>query len=86
MGPCHGSHFVVVIFAVATVIAAIVLCYTCCTFLIGSDARVGAAVSFSNMLYLRQDYMSVSQKELRSFLLARLKVFYEEELDVPLVL
>lgn len=35
---------------------------------------------------LRQDYASVSKNELRHFLLARLRVFYEEELDVPLVL
>lgn len=33
-----------------------------------------------------QDYTSVKQEELRQFLLARLKIFYEEELDVPLVL
>lgn len=35
---------------------------------------------------LWQNYASVSKQELRSFLLARLKIFYEEELDVPLVL
>lgn len=44
-----------------------------------------AVMSLSILLFW-QDYASVSQKELRSFLLARLKVFYEEELDVPLVL
>lgn len=33
-----------------------------------------------------QDYTSVNKEELRQFLLARLRVFYEEELDVPLVL
>lgn len=33
-----------------------------------------------------QNYTSVKQDELRQFLLARLRIFYEEELDVPLVL
>lgn len=33
-----------------------------------------------------QDYTSVKQEDLRQFLLARLRIFYEEELDVPLVL
>ena len=33
-----------------------------------------------------QDYLPVDQEELRDYVHARLKVFYEEELDVPLVL
>lgn len=33
-----------------------------------------------------QDYTSVAKGDLRQFLLARLRIFYEEELDVPLVL
>lgn len=33
-----------------------------------------------------QDYIPVEQEELRDYVKARLKVFYEEELDVPLVL
>lgn len=33
-----------------------------------------------------QDYVPVEQEELRDYVKARLKVFYEEELDVPLVL
>lgn len=41
------------------------------------------ALSFS---FSSQDYISVKQEELRQFLLARLRIFYEEELDVPLVL
>ncbi|KAB0405288.1 hypothetical protein E2I00_000718, partial [Balaenoptera physalus] len=34
----------------------------------------------------RWDYIPVDQEELRDYVKARLKVFYEEELDVPLVL
>lgn len=37
-------------------------------------------------LPLPQDYVPVEQEELRDYVKARLKVFYEEELDVPLVL
>lgn len=37
-------------------------------------------------MLLHQDYVSVGKDDLRQFLLARLRVFYEEELDVPLVL
>lgn len=33
-----------------------------------------------------QDYIPVEQEELRDYVKARLRVFYEEELDVPLVL
>jgi dynein heavy chain 1 len=35
---------------------------------------------------LSKDYLPVEQEELREYVQARLKVFYEEELDVPLVL
>lgn len=38
------------------------------------------------LFFPSQDYTSVKQEELRQFLLARLRIFYEEELDVPLVL
>lgn len=41
-------------------------------------------ILFSN--WLSKNYVSVSREELREFVKARLKVFYEEELDVPLVL
>lgn len=36
--------------------------------------------------FFLQDYIPVDQEELRDYVKARLKVFYEEELDVPLVL
>jgi dynein heavy chain 1 len=36
--------------------------------------------------WLSKDYIPVEQEELREYVKARLKVFYEEELDVPLVL
>lgn len=35
--------------------------------------------------YLTKNYISVEREELRKHILARLKTFYEEELDVPLV-
>uniref|UniRef100_A0A8C4QIF7 AAA+ ATPase domain-containing protein n=1 Tax=Eptatretus burgeri TaxID=7764 RepID=A0A8C4QIF7_EPTBU len=41
-------------------------------------------ILFSN--WLSKDYVPVEQEELRDYVKARLKVFYEEELDVPLVL
>nr|CAB3240292.1 cytoplasmic dynein 1 heavy chain 1 [Phallusia mammillata] len=41
-------------------------------------------ILYSN--WLSKDYVPVDQEELREFTKARLKVFYEEELDVPLVL
>uniref|UniRef100_A0A1X7TMU3 Uncharacterized protein n=1 Tax=Amphimedon queenslandica TaxID=400682 RepID=A0A1X7TMU3_AMPQE len=37
------------------------------------------------VLCLLQDYLPVDQEELRDYVQARLKVFYEEELDVLLV-
>eukprot|EP01113_Clastostelium_recurvatum_P011812 TRINITY_DN1605_c0_g1_i1.p1 TRINITY_DN1605_c0_g1~~TRINITY_DN1605_c0_g1_i1.p1 ORF type:complete len:4689 (+),score=1530.43 TRINITY_DN1605_c0_g1_i1:285-14351(+) len=41
-------------------------------------------ILYSN--WLTKDYVSVGRNELREHVKARLKVFYEEELDVPLVL
>ncbi|XP_074602445.1 dynein heavy chain, cytoplasmic isoform X2 [Brevipalpus obovatus] len=41
-------------------------------------------ILFSN--WTSKDYISVDREELREFIKARLKVFYEEELDVSLVL
>eukprot|EP00043_Microstomoeca_roanoka_P020037 m.234910 g.234910 ORF g.234910 m.234910 type:complete len:4574 (+) comp17091_c0_seq1:164-13885(+) len=41
-------------------------------------------ILYSN--WLSKDYVPVQQEELREFVQARLKVFYEEELDVQLVL
>lgn len=41
-------------------------------------------ILYSN--WLSKDYVPVNREELRDYVKARLKVFYEEELDVPLVL
>ncbi|KAJ3331033.1 hypothetical protein HDU76_004259 [Blyttiomyces sp. JEL0837] len=41
-------------------------------------------ILFSN--WLSKNYTPISREDLREFVKARLKVFYEEELDVPLVL
>ncbi|XP_067011460.2 dynein heavy chain, cytoplasmic isoform X2 [Anabrus simplex] len=41
-------------------------------------------ILYSN--WLSKDYVPVNREELREYVKARLKVFYEEELDVPLVL
>lgn len=41
---------------------------------------------FTEISLWMQDYIPVEQEELRDYVKARLKVFYEEELDVPLVL
>ena len=49
----------------------------------GSEA-LARPILFSHWLSGR--YESVDQEELRAYVQARLKVFYEEELDVPLVL
>ena len=35
--------------------------------------------------YLKKDYVSVEIEELRNHIKARLKIFYEEELNVPIV-
>ncbi|CAH8838540.1 unnamed protein product [Trichobilharzia szidati] len=47
-------------------------------------AALHRPILFSN--WLSKDYSSVEQEPLRDYVKARLKVFYEEELDVPLVL
>ena len=41
-------------------------------------------ILYSN--WLSKNYIPVAREELRDYVKARLKVFYEEELDVPLVL
>ncbi|XP_065175263.1 cytoplasmic dynein 1 heavy chain 1-like [Sycon ciliatum] len=51
---------------------------------IDRDASLKRPILFSN--WLSKDYKPVEREELRDFTKARLKVFYEEELDVPLVL
>ncbi len=48
------------------------------------DVALRRPMLYSN--WLSKNYQSVDQKELTDFLSARLKVFYEEELDVPLVI
>ncbi|EUB63753.1 Cytoplasmic dynein 1 heavy chain [Echinococcus granulosus] len=47
-------------------------------------AALQRPILFSN--WLSKDYVAVDQEALREYVKARLKVFYEEELDVPLVL
>ncbi|KAK3755600.1 hypothetical protein QZH41_017589, partial [Actinostola sp. cb2023] len=51
---------------------------------IDSKTALNRPILYSN--WLSKDYVAVEQEELRDFVKARLKVFYEEELDVPLVL
>jgi dynein heavy chain 1 len=51
---------------------------------INSEKALKRPILYSN--WLRKDYLPVDQEELREYVKARLKVFYEEELDVPLVL
>jgi len=48
------------------------------------EEALGRLILFSN--WLSKNYIPVDREELRSYFKARLKVFYEEELDVPLVL
>ena len=48
------------------------------------QAALARPILYSN--WLSKDYLPVEQEELREYVQARLKVFYEEELDVPLVL
>ncbi|XP_077971534.1 cytoplasmic dynein 1 heavy chain 1-like isoform X1 [Styela clava] len=47
-------------------------------------AALKRPILYSN--WLSKDYVPVDQEKLREYTKARLKVFYEEELDVPLVL
>jgi len=49
-----------------------------------ADKVLKRPILYSN--WLRKDYLSVDREELKEYVKARLKVFYEEELDVPLVL
>ena len=49
-----------------------------------SEKALNRPILYSN--WLKKDYLPVDQEELREYVKARLKVFYEEELDVPLVL
>merc|ERR1712142_383253 len=51
---------------------------------IDKERSLGRPILFSN--WLSKDYIPVGREELRDYTKARLKVFYEEELDVPLVL
>ncbi|KNC98573.1 uncharacterized protein SPPG_06258 [Spizellomyces punctatus DAOM BR117] len=51
---------------------------------INREAALARPILFSN--WLSKYYVPVQHGELRDFVKARLKVFYEEELDVPLVL
>ncbi|VDP72907.1 unnamed protein product [Echinostoma caproni] len=51
---------------------------------IDTVAALQRPILFSN--WLSKEYCSVDQEALRDYVKARLKVFYEEELDVPLVL
>lgn len=48
------------------------------------EAALERPILYSN--WLSKDYMPVEREHLREYVKARLKVFYEEELDVPLVL
>jgi len=48
------------------------------------EASIQRPILYSN--WLSKNYVPVEREELRSYVKARLKVFYEEELDVPLVL
>ncbi|KAL1512644.1 hypothetical protein ABEB36_002203 [Hypothenemus hampei] len=48
------------------------------------DKALERPILYSN--WLSKDYMPVDREVLREYVKARLKVFYEEELDVPLVL
>jgi len=51
---------------------------------INREDAIGRPILFSN--WLSKDYSPVDREDLREYTKARLKVFYEEELDVPLVL
>ncbi|XP_011314571.1 dynein heavy chain, cytoplasmic isoform X1 [Fopius arisanus] len=48
------------------------------------EKALARPILYSN--WLSKDYVPVNRDELREYVRARLKVFYEEELDVPLVL
>ena len=48
------------------------------------ERALGRPILYSN--WLSKNYIPVDREELRDYVKARLRVFYEEELDVPLVL
>ncbi|XP_055310948.1 dynein heavy chain, cytoplasmic isoform X4 [Sitodiplosis mosellana] len=51
---------------------------------VACDKALARPILYSN--WLSKDYVPVKRDELRDYVRARLKIFYEEELDVPLVL
>ncbi|XP_039279680.1 dynein heavy chain, cytoplasmic [Nilaparvata lugens] len=51
---------------------------------VDKEAALARPILYSN--WLSKDYIPVDRNELRDYVKARLKVFYDEELDVPLVL
>ena len=51
---------------------------------IKKEEAIGRPILYSN--WMDKNYVPVDRNELRHYVKARLKVFYEEELDVPLVL
>ena len=51
---------------------------------INREEAVARPILYSN--WMDKNYVPVDREELRHYVKARLKVFYEEELDVPLVL
>lgn len=51
---------------------------------IDTEKALARPILYSN--WLTKEYLPVKRDELREHVRARLKVFYEEELDVPLVL
>ncbi|RWS31185.1 Dynein heavy chain: cytoplasmic-like protein [Leptotrombidium deliense] len=51
---------------------------------IDRQAALSRPILYSN--WTSKDYIAVNRDELREFTKARLKIFYEEELDIPLVL
>jgi len=51
---------------------------------LNQDEALSRPILYSNWLY--KHYIPVDREQLREYAKARLKVFYEEELDVPLVL
>lgn len=51
---------------------------------VDKEKSLARPILYSN--WLSKDYVPVNRQELRDYVRARLKVFYEEELDVPLVL
>lgn len=48
-----------------------------------SEAALERPILFSN--YLTKNYVSVDKLELKKYIEARLKIFYEEQLNVPIV-